>query len=425
MPPFARVLYLLATAVGVFFLKDPWHVGALFVLQLALWPIVRLPLRKLARHLTKLAGIATFIVVSYAIVSEDPALDQWLHVPILSWTLALNVYGVRLGALMILRLVTVVLASQIASAGDSRAIAKGLSTLGVPKVMATSLDAVLSLLASDVGTNRRGMGGGRGHGDGGGRGGNYGGGSGGGGGRGRGNGDRRGAGGGTTQPGAGEGFWASFKRLSRGDVSPIAARLNQHIDNAQAHLDANAELNDPPSSARSRDIAVIAGATVSMLGIRALKILPSIPFAPGHKLVLLTPLYIVAALKTRTRLGGSLTGLTMGTVAFLMGDGKYGIFELVKHVAPGVICDLFLPLFGDKLGAVGWSLFGGFIALGRFATLFVVTLLLQAPGVAYALLLPGLTVHVTFGVLSGYVTHHLVRAMQALPGNDSHDKDAA
>ena len=31
-----------------------------------------------------------------------------------------------------------------------------------------------------------------------------------------------------------------------------------------------------------------------MLGIKALKLLPGIPFAPGHKLVLLTPLYVVA-----------------------------------------------------------------------------------------------------------------------------------
>ena len=34
----------------------------------------------------------------------------------------------------------------------------------------------------------------------------------------------------------------------------------------------------------------------------------------------------------------------MGTIAFLMGDGRYGVFEILKHVAPGVIVDLFLPV---------------------------------------------------------------------------------
>jgi hypothetical protein len=73
------------------------------------------------------------------------------------------------------------------------------------------------------------------------------------------------------------------------------------------------------------------------------------------------------------------------------------------------MCDLFMP---RKLGPLGWSLYGGFLAAGRFATIFAVTLLVQAPAAAYAILIPGLTVHVAFGIASGYVTHHLVRAIQ-------------
>ena len=154
-----------------------------------------------------------------------------------------------------------------------------------------------------------------------------------------------------------------------------------------------------------------------MLGIKALKILPGIPFAPGNKLVILTPLYIVASLLTRTRFGATLTGLTMGTVAFLLGDGKYGIFEILKHVAPGLICDAFVPLLvrnGRMPGGIGWSIFGGVIALGRFATIFAIVLAVNPPKIAYAMLLPGLTVHVTFGVASGWVSYHVVRAVARL-----------
>jgi hypothetical protein len=61
-------------------------------------------------------------------------------------------------------------------------------------------------------------------------------------------------------------------------------------------------------------------------------------------------------------------------------------------------------------GAVTWSVLGGLMGLGRFATIFSVTLLVQAPAVAWAILVPGLLVHTTFGILSGLVSAPLIRA---------------
>ena len=154
-----------------------------------------------------------------------------------------------------------------------------------------------------------------------------------------------------------------------------------------------------------------------MLAIKAAKILPSIPFAPGHKGVLFIPLYIVASMLTKGRWGATLTGLTMGTVAFLMGDGKYGVFEILKHVSPGLLCDLLLPLFAARKtlpGPVFWTLFGGFVAVGRFAAILGIVIVVQAPGVALAILAPGLAIHLTFGLLSGYVTWHLLRGSAAV-----------
>ncbi|MCC6558879.1 MAG: hypothetical protein IT372_38615, partial [Polyangiaceae bacterium] len=211
----------------------------------------------------------------------------------------------------------------------------------------------------------------------------------------------------------------------RGDVEPLIARIERQIARAERHVDQHGlgEATDPSALERRRlivrEVGVIAGVALSMLGIKALKILPSIPFAPGHKLVLLTPLYVVARLLSRTRFGATLTGLAMGTAAFLMGDGRYGVFEILKHVTPGLLCDLLVPLAlrgGRRPGAAGWSVLGGAIAAGRFATIFAVTLSVQAPAVAWAMLVPGMTVHVTFGVLSGYVTHHMVRSLLGTKG---------
>jgi hypothetical protein len=52
---------------------------------------------------------------------------------------------------------------------------------------------------------------------------------------------------------------------------------------------------------------------------------------------------------------------------------------------------------------------GGIMGLGRFATIFTITLVAQPPAIAWAILVPGLLVHTTFGVLSGLVSAPLVR----------------
>lgn len=198
----------------------------------------------------------------------------------------------------------------------------------------------------------------------------------------------------------------------------IARRIDRQITRVEDHIEAHGDNDRPRSLEVVRDVATIAGIALTMLGIKALKILPSIPFAPGHKLVLLTPLYVVAAMRTKTRFGGTLTGVTMGTVAFLLGDGRYGIFEILKHVAPGLICDLLVPLVtrgGRRPGAFVWSIVGGLMGAGRFATIFVVTLSVQPPAIAYAILLPGFLIHTTFGILSGLVCSPLVRIAGGSP----------
>lgn len=363
--PRLRVLYLVAVAVGVFFLKDPRLACGLLAAHVVAWLALRLGVRLLLRAAWKLWGFVAFVSVSYALTAEDPSVDRWLTV---YGHLRINLGGLAVGALMIVRVYTIVLASRIARAGDERAIATGLRGLGLPEPIATAIDAVLALIGGGGGGGGRGTGGGR---------------------------NRKAA--------NGEGFLANVKRLARGDVQPIIDRIERQIDRAQSHL----------GDSSSQDIAVVVGIALTMLGIKALKVLPSVPFAPGHKLVILTPLYIVAALKTRTRAGATLTGTVMGTVAFLLGDGRYGIFEIAKHIAPGIVCDLLVPLTKRSRSRLVWCVVGGLMGVGRFATIFVVTLLVQAPSVAWAFLVPGLVVHTSFGILSGLVSAPLIRMENA------------
>jgi hypothetical protein len=130
--------------------------------------------------------------------------------------------------------------------------------------------------------------------------------------------------------------------------------------------------------------------------------------------VVLIPLYLVAAVMTRSRAGATWTGLTMGTVAFLLGDGRYGVFEIAKHVAPGVLVDLLIAPARRlaRGGFIVWSVLGLVAALGRFATITLIAFAVQPPAIVYLTLLPGLVLHAIFGTLSGLVSAPLLTALE-------------
>lgn len=380
--PRLRVLFLVIVAVGLFFLGTPLAVGIACGALAVMWLAVKLPPRRLVRQVVRLWAFALLVLVAYSLFSSPTGVDRWVDVSILGRSIRVNTSGLEVGALLLLRVLAVILASQIARAGDARAIGAGLKKLHVPRTVSLAIDTVLALFGES--DSRRGRGDGSG---------------------------KRGLA--STVPR--EGMFATVRRLARGDVGPLLARVERDIDRAEAHVVASAP--EKTDAHVIRDIAVIAGIALTMLGLKAIKVLPHVPLAPGHKMVLTTPLFVLAGMLTKTRFGATLTGATMGTVAFLLGDGgKFGVFEILNHTIPGIITDLALPILlagGRTPGPLMWSIFGGLIAIGRFAMIVVLTFLMQAPAAAYAILLPGFVAHMVFGVGSGYVTYRIVIAMRA------------
>ncbi len=368
-------------------------VAAVCGIQVILWLGVRLTVAQLFRQLRKLMFFLSVIFIAYCLVGQQDGLDDWHTYTLFGVALDINHTGAAVGLLMVLRIIAIVLASQIVRAGSPQAISAGLRRIGVPQLAALSIDVVLALVSSEE-TDKA---------------------------------SRPGGGGGQSanevRPTIAQrirSFAQGMKRLAKGDSTLLLAPLLRQINHAEQHVASQMEeRDDGQTNAHHRrqlaaDVAIIAGVALTMLGIKALKLLPGLPFAPGHKGVLLIPLYIAAGFMTKSRAGASLTGLTMGCVAFLLGDGRYGIFEIAKHIAPGVIIDLIVPLLRsrrDSGGIVLWSIFGIVIALGRFATITAIAFTVQAPALVYALLIPGLTVHILFGLLSGIVTRPLVRAL--------------
>jgi hypothetical protein len=334
------------------------------------WLAVGLPARRLLRQVGKLWALAAFILIFYSFFSSPVSgVDRWIDLSLGDRTLRVNAGGFALGLLMFLRVVAVVLASQISRAGDPRALGAGLTKLHIPETAAIAIDTVLALFGGRDDRPR---------------------------------GERR------------DGFFATVRTIAKGDVSPLMARVHAQIDRADQHI---TEARPAMAATVVRDVAVIAGVALVMLWIKSLKLIPHLPLAPGHKLVLQTPLYILAARLTRTRFGATFTGTTLGIADFLLvGGNKFGAFEILEHVVPGVIADLALPLLeanGRTPGRLAWALLGGAIGAGRFAVILVFTFVLDAPSAAYTILLPGLAIHVVFGLASGFVTNRVIGSLPA------------
>ncbi len=365
--PRLEILYLIGLGSALFLIPGPEFVCGALILQLLLYWRSALPWRDLGRMLRKLALLLAIILVSYAFLGE----------------------GLLAGALMCGRIVALIWASLlVARTGAPTDLVHGLQGLGMPRVAALALDLTLTLIADAPAG--RGMGGGGG-GGGGGRGG--------------------GRGGTGAEPAAEPGFRgmiAGIRSIAGGDATPILAPLRAKLAQAEARA---AQVAPDLSPAAAGDLAIIAALAAFSQTVRFAKLLPGLPFAPGHKAVLLLPLYVVAADRTRMPLGATALGLTLGIVSFSLGDGGHlGPFVILKFLAPGILIDLLWPL-ARKGGGPVYALVGLAAAIAQLAAVAAVGLLVRAPASYFAAFIPMAALHSVFGCASGYVTFHLLRAL--------------
>jgi len=200
------------------------------------------------------------------------------------------------------------------------------------------------------------------------------------------------------------------RQVLRGDLGAFAdfVRANIALAENQTGSDADARVGGQ----FARDVAIVAGIGLCMSSLKMLRILPGLPFASGHKTVLLFPLYVLAARLTQSRWGATAAGSIMGVIGFLQGDGRFGILETFKHVAPGVVIDLGEPLVRRwPPWALGYSVLGFFAAIARTATDFIVVLLLGARAEIYLFPAVKLVPNVVAGVLSGFIAVFVLRVV--------------
>jgi hypothetical protein len=114
----------------------------------------------------------------------------------------------------------------------------------------------------------------------------------------------------------------------------------------------------------------------------------------------------------------------MGVIGFLQGDGRFGILEILKHVAPGLVIDLLLPLVrGLPAWSLGYCFLGLAAAAGRITTELVLVLLLGARAEVYLFPAAVLVPNLLAGFLSGFVTIFVLRAFVYSADETNNDRN--
>ena len=387
--PRLKILYVLCVGVVAFVASDPFVLLGLLGLQIIFWFAARLSLSRLLASLRRLLTFISFVLLSYAFFSWEEG-DRIYKLVAFGAELPINLTGIATGLLLSSRIGTLILASQlIQQAGSRTAIVDGLRAFHVPAYLAYSLDLVLAAL----GPGERGQGGGRGQGR-------------------------------NRQQRDGSGPALVIKRALRGDVGVLAEMIEKQIGQARAR---GVVYNLAP--AVLNDLAVVVGLSVLAMTLRFLKVMPGLPVAPGHKGIILIPLYIFAYTLTASRWGASQFGLIVGITSFLMGmGGKFGPFEILRHVAPGLFVDIVMPWVTavvKKPNALVYGLVGMGAAVTRITTLIAVAAFVEAPPTFYVLLLPMVIANIVFGLLSGFVTFHLMKFVDRLREASSNTGEGA
>ncbi len=390
-----KVVYLLVVTAAVFAVPALeatrpvrwWVVPGLLLIQAIILISYGVDGREVFRPLDRLKWLFAVLLVCYAFLpgEDSRTTAAWQAFSVLGWTVWVNFGGLALAALMCLQILTVLLAAAVVRlTGPGTDLVVGLRTLGLPKLFVYPLDLVLARL----GGMRRGGGGGGG--------------------------GRRTA----ATPYNFPGFFTVLKSLVRGDVTAFTSAIRTALDEAREQVEADS--GDPLSPHFANDVAIIAGVGLVMVGFKMLKLLPGVPIASGHKTLLFFPLYLLAARLTYTRWGGTAAGSVMGVVGFLQGDGRFGIFEILKHLAPGMLIDLLWPVV-RRLPERAWvyCLIGLLAGVARLTTELVVLLLLGTRAEVYLFLGVKLLPTLTAGLLSGFVAVAVLRAfpVDRLPGS--------
>lgn len=285
-------------------------------------------------------------------------------------TLALSYDGLMEGAVMVCKLISMLLITHVVRQSmEKKDFVKGMSRLGLQQSTAQIIDEIFDIVISE-------------------------------------NGDKKGAG---TGKGGGKGKnkhesqsedsknnVSSKDVLFRGKIGRIPEKLQQRIEFAKERF-----ANSPN--------AVMASSALSVTLIRMVKIAPGLPLAPGHKNILLVPVFVYGIVQSKQAFSGAKIGLISGILHFAMGFGKYGPLGIFQFALLGFVIDLLMLLPIKKTNLLFLIVVGGIAGFMRISSEILLATVLGMPKEFYLLYLPYVISQVAFGAASGLITRALIK----------------
>lgn len=169
----------------------------------------------------------------------------------------------------------------------------------------------------------------------------------------------------------------------------------------------NEQMSDAKEKFKSSQLAITVTFTGIISAIRFIKIAPGLPIAPGHKNILIMPLFINAAIISDKRFTATNIGFLSGLINFLAGFGKYGPLGPLQFMVPGLVIDLLKPIYNKTNSIVIFGLVGFLAGASRVAAEITLAYLVGMPQEFYLVYLPFIIAQCSFGLLSAPVTRLL------------------
>lgn len=363
--PRLKILYLILLAVLTFVLDDYRHLLILLGLQVFLWFLGCLSLKELGRGLRRVLFIVFFLIISTTLVAPEEGAGAGRTILLFNGYLKLYLTGLLIGSVMSLRILILIVGSLLVRlSGSSQEFVEGLKGLRVPAAIAVTLDVILNLLSGEAGRKKG----------------------------------------------------KKKKKLDlglvlKGDFSFLTAAIADSLRRAEEHIEQGGYEG---SAEQLRDIGIVSGLTVMAMMTKFFKVLPGFPISPGHKSLLIIPLYVLAHELTTSRWGATWVGAALGVVAYLFGEGQFGIVEILKYVSPGILIDLVMPLYKGwfkKPNLPALAVLGLFASLAKLSTILLIAWLARAPRVFYLYVGWMAMWHSIFGFFSGLVSFGLLKSV--------------
>lgn len=373
-----KLAYLIGASTALIVSHSPIVFAIFAVTQTALFAAYPVPAKKLRKTLGRLAILVTTVFVSNLFGQSD---GPYWTLP-LPWSDAgtdISKAGLQLSLELSLRVILVVLASVwVQQSSRKRDFVAALAAFRLPESVALTIDATLELAT-------------------------VGGGGGGGGGKGK----HRRRKNSDTNLAESTLTWANVKNRKLNVLTDI---LTQTREKTAAYLHATyPHLDDE----RLRQIVLIAGGSVAIMSLRLLQVLPGLPIAPGHKNLVIVPVMLVVSKRYGRFGGGTALGVSVGLCSFMLGFGKFGLFEALHFIAPGVLADVLTPLLRDRAGwlqTTQLAFFGALMGAARFAANAVLIVLAGTPIAALVVYAPMLASQIAFGAAGSVVGAVLLAA---------------